>query len=70
MIGMPSAPFFRLPGRIALGRDTVRAEVRPESVVGSRASLSGLCQRVQAARPQLPDGQRFLLREASVCCLT
>ena len=39
------APFFRLPGRIEWGSDTVQVELRPESVVTSQAiwrySVSG-----------------------------
>lgn len=38
-------------------------------IVGSRASLSVLCQRVEAAQPRLPDGRRLGLRIALGCRL-
>ena len=64
------APFFRLPGRIEWGSDTVQVELRPFNDRRLRGDLAVLCQRVEAAQPRLPDGRRLLLRIAGTCCLT
>jgi hypothetical protein len=64
------APFFRLPGRIVWGRDTVQVELRPFNDRRLTRDLAVLCQQVEAARPRLPDGRLLVLRIAGACCLT
>jgi hypothetical protein len=64
------APFFRLPGQIVWGRDTVQVQVRPFNDRRLTHDLMVLCQRVEAAQPRLPDGRRVVLRIAGGCCLT
>jgi hypothetical protein len=64
------APFFRLSGRIVWGRDSVQVELRPFNDRRLMRDLAVLCQRVEAARPRLPDGRVLVLREASVGHLT
>jgi hypothetical protein len=64
------APFFRLPGRIAWGHDTVQVELRPFNDRRLTRDLLELCQRVEAARPRLPDGRQLVLRISGVGCLT
>jgi hypothetical protein len=64
------APFFRLPGRIAWGRDSVEVEVRPFNDRRLTSDLAKLCQRVEAARPRLPDGRLLGLRIAGACGFT
>jgi hypothetical protein len=63
-------PFLRLPGRIVWGTDTVTVELRPCNDRRLTRDLAGLCQRVEAARPRLPDGRVVVLRSAGVCRLT
>jgi hypothetical protein len=63
-------PFFRLPGRIIWGRDMVRVELRPFNDRRLTRDLAGLCQRVEAAQPRLPDGRQLELRIAGARCLT
>ena len=53
------APFFRLPGRIVWGRDTVQVELLPFNDRRLACNLAGLCQRVETARPRLPGGRRW-----------
>ncbi len=64
------APFFRLPGRIEWGSDTVQVDLRPFNGRRLTRDLAVLCQRVEAARPRLPDGRRLVLGIAGACCLT
>jgi hypothetical protein len=59
------APFFRLPGRIVWGTDTVTVELRPFNDRRLTRDLAKLCQRVEAAQPRLPDGRSVALRVAS-----
>ena len=63
-------PFFRLPGRIVWGRDTVRVELRPFNDRRLTRDLVELCQRVEAARLQLSDGRVVVLRIAGASRLT
>jgi hypothetical protein len=58
------APFFRLPGRIVWRNDIVQIELRPFNDGRLTSDLVRLCQRVEAARPRLPDGQRLVLQIA------
>jgi hypothetical protein len=61
------APFFRLPGRIVWGTDTVTVELRPFNDRRLTRDLVELCQRVEAAQPRLPDGRKVVLWVASSC---
>ncbi len=61
------APFFRLPGRIAWGRDSVQVAVRPFNDQRLMRDLAMLCQQVEAAQPRLPDGRLLVLRIAGIC---
>jgi len=63
------APFFRLPGRIEWGSDTVQVEVRPFNDRRLTRDLAELCQQVEAAQPRLPDGRVVVLRIAGSCLL-
>ena len=60
-------PFFRLPRRIAWSGDTVQVELRPFNDRRLTRDPAVLCQQVEAIRPRLPDGRRFLVRVASAC---
>ncbi len=62
------APFFRLPGRIVWGTDTVTVELRPFNDRRLSRDLEELCQRVEAAQPRLPDGRSVVLWVASSYC--
>jgi signal transduction histidine kinase len=64
------APFFRLPGRIKWGSDTVQVELRPFNDRRLTCDLAWLCQRVEAARPRLPDGRAVVLHLAGASRLT
>ena len=59
------APFFRLPGRIMWGTDTVTVELRLFNDRRLTRDLVELCQRVEAAKPRLPDGRSVVLWVAS-----
>lgn len=61
------APFFRLPGRVVWGTDTVTVELRPFNDRRLTRDLVELCQRVEAAQSQLPDGRSVVLWVASSC---
>ena len=63
-------PFFRLPGRIAWSGDTVRVELHPFNDRRLTRDLAGLCQRVEAAQPRLPDGRVVVLYLAGAGRLT
>ena len=56
------APFFHLPGLVVQGPTTVRVELRPFHDRQYNRDLVRLCERVNAAAPQLPDGRRLLFR--------
>jgi hypothetical protein len=61
------APFFRLPGWITWGADTVRVGVRPFNDRQFNRDLRVLCEQINEARPHLPDGRRlyFTLAETA-----
>ena len=61
------APFFRLPGRLVWGTDTVTVELRPFNDRRLSRDLEELCQQVKAAKPRLPDGRSVVLWVASSC---
>ena len=49
------------------GTDTVTVEPRPFNDRRLTHDLVGLCQRVEAAQPRLPDGRKLVLWVASSC---
>ncbi len=55
------APFFRLPGRVVIGPDVVRVELRSFNDRQLTRDLAALCARLQEAPARLPDGRRLLL---------
>lgn len=55
------APFFRLAGRVTWHADRVEVELRPFHDRRLTRDLARLCQRVEAARPQMPDGRRVVV---------
>jgi hypothetical protein len=63
-------PFFRLPGRIVWGSHIVQVELRPFNDRQLTRDLAELYQRVEGARPRLPDRRVVVLCEASSCRLT
>jgi hypothetical protein len=52
-------PFFRLPGTVISDATSVRVELRPFNDRALNRDLTSLCERVNAASPQLPDGRRL-----------
>jgi len=58
------APFFRLPGRIMPGAETLCVELRPFNDRRLRGDLTLLCARVQTLQPRLPDGRRLIFTVA------
>jgi len=54
------APFFRLPGRVTWGSDTVDVELCPFNDRPLNRDLVAVCARVQDAQPRLPDGRRLV----------
>jgi len=61
-------PFFRLPGRIVYGEDTVHVELRPFNDRPLNRDLAAVCAKVSESRPHLPDGRRLVLMVAGACC--
>src|SRR5713101_7563292 len=54
------APFFHLPGRMTQGPEAISVELRPFNDRQLNHDLVALCERVNQASPQLPDGRRLL----------
>src|SRR5258708_13915538 len=52
-------PFFRLPGRVTQGKQTVWVELRPVNDRQLNRDVRLVCERVEAAQPRLPDGRRL-----------
>ncbi len=52
-------PFFRLPGQVIWGAETVEVDFRPFNDRQLNRDLETLCTQVNAAQPRLPDGQRL-----------
>ena len=50
-----------------LGSDTVQVEVRSFNDRQLTHDLVEVCQRVETARPRLPDGRWLVLRVAGSC---
>jgi hypothetical protein len=62
------APFFHLPGLVVPGPKTVCVELRPFNDRQYNRDLVILCERVNAAAPQLPDGRRLLFQVRAMPC--
>lgn len=58
-------PFFRLPGRIQWGHDTVHVDLRPFNNRQLTRDLFTVCQRVNETQPRLPDGRLLILHAPS-----
>ena len=54
------APFFRLPGKVILGPETVQVELRPFNDRHLNRDLTALCTQVSELEPRLPDRRRLL----------
>ncbi len=52
-------PFFRLPGQVVWGAETVEVELRPCNDRQLNRDLEAVCAQVNAEEPRLPDGQRL-----------
>jgi hypothetical protein len=61
------APFFHLPGRVTQGPRAISVELRPFNDRQLNHDLVALCEGVNQAAPQLPDGRQLLF---SVCPLS
>jgi hypothetical protein len=61
------APFFRLPGTIVSDATTTRVELRPFNDRALNRDLTSLCERVNQASPQLPDGRCLCFSLAVPC---
>jgi len=55
------APFFRLPGRVVWGPDTVQVDLCPFNDRQLNRDLAAVCAQVQQRQPRLPDGRRLSL---------
>ncbi len=53
------APFFRLPGWVVWGMQTVEVELRPFNDRQLNRDLEAVCAQVNAQEPHLPDGRRL-----------
>jgi len=53
------APFFRLPGRVVWGTESMEVELRPFNDRQLNRDLEAVCEKVNAAQPHLPDGRRL-----------
>jgi hypothetical protein len=54
-------PFFRLPGLVTVGPESVSVEFRPFNNRHLNEDLVTLCERVSKIAPRLPDGRRLVL---------
>ena len=55
-------PFFRLPGQVLWGTETVEVALRPFHDRQLNLDLETVCTQVNAAQPRLPDGPRLQFR--------
>lgn len=62
------APFFQLAGTVVPDACTVRVELRPFNDRALNRDLAILCERVNLAAPQLPDGRLLSFAIRSSCC--
>jgi hypothetical protein len=53
------APFFRLPGRVVWGTESVEVELRSFNDRQLNRDLEAVCAQVNAVQPHLPDGRRL-----------
>ncbi len=60
------APFFHLPGRVTQGPRAISVELRPFNDRQLNHDLVALCERVNQASPQLPDGRQLLFSVSPV----
>jgi hypothetical protein len=60
------APFFHLPGRVTQGPRALSVELRPFNDRHLNHDLVALCERVNQASPQLPDGRQLLFSVSPV----
>src|SRR5258707_1310559 len=60
------APFFHLPGRVTRGPRAVSVELRPFNDRQLNHDLVALCELVNQASPQLPDGRQLLFSVSPV----
>jgi hypothetical protein len=60
-------PFFRLPGVVMSDATTVRVALRPFNDRALNRDLISLCERVNQASPQLPDGRCLCFTVDSPC---
>jgi hypothetical protein len=51
------APFFRLPGWVVWGTQTVEVRLRPFNDCRLNRDLEAICEKVNAKEPHLPDGR-------------
>lgn len=56
------APFFRLPGQVTWGTETVEVAVRPFNDRQLNRDLESVCTQVNAAQPRFPDGRQLQFR--------
>ncbi len=61
------APFFRLPGRVVRGPETVRVTLRPFNDRQLNRDLIDVCARVNEISLRLPDGRRLVLSVDRMC---
>lgn len=57
-------PFFRLPGQVAYGADTVQVDLRSFNDRQLNRDLAAVCAKVLEVRPHLPDGCRLVVTVA------
>jgi len=58
-------PFFRLPGRIQWGQETVHIDLHPFNNRQLTRDLLAVCQRVNEIQARLPDGRLLILHAPS-----
>jgi len=58
-------PFFRLPGRVQWGHETVHVALRPFNNRQLTRDLLAVCQCVNETQPRLPDGRLLILHAPS-----
>ncbi len=64
----PLVPFFHLSGLVIQGPQTMCVELRPFHDRRYNRDLVMLCERVNTAAPQLPDGRRLLFQVRDMLC--
>lgn len=64
------APFFRLPGQVIWGTETVEVTLRPFNDRQLNRDLETVCTQVNATQPRLPDGPRLQFRVQAHTCVS